>query len=95
MARCEVCGNEYYLSFEVVTAGNRHVIAASNDGSVRVWNLAEVRNPVPDVQRYVEALAAKRIRAGAAIRFRPSAEKPSVLTACVPEVPSTNSSRPR
>lgn len=25
MARCEVCGNDYYLSFEVVTAGNRHV----------------------------------------------------------------------
>ena len=25
MARCEVGGNEYYLSFEVVTAGNRHV----------------------------------------------------------------------
>ena len=25
MAQCEVCGNEYYLSFEVVTAGNRHV----------------------------------------------------------------------
>ena len=24
MARCEVCGNDYYLSFEVVTAGNRH-----------------------------------------------------------------------
>ena len=25
MAQCEVCGNNYYLSFEVVTAGNRHV----------------------------------------------------------------------
>jgi Rieske Fe-S protein len=25
MAKCEVCGNDYYLSFEVVTAGNRHV----------------------------------------------------------------------
>jgi hypothetical protein len=25
MARCEVCGNDYYLSFEVVTAGSRHV----------------------------------------------------------------------
>ena len=25
MARCEVCGNDYYLSFEVVAAGNRHV----------------------------------------------------------------------
>ncbi len=25
MARCEVCGNDYYLAFEVVTAGNRHV----------------------------------------------------------------------
>ena len=24
MARCEVCGNDYYLSFEVITAGNRH-----------------------------------------------------------------------
>jgi hypothetical protein len=24
MAQCEVCGNEYYLSFEVITAGNRH-----------------------------------------------------------------------
>jgi len=24
MAKCEVCGNEYYLSFEVVAAGNRH-----------------------------------------------------------------------
>jgi hypothetical protein len=25
MAQCEVCGNDYYLSFEVVTAGVRHV----------------------------------------------------------------------
>ena len=25
MARCEVCGNDYYLSFEVVTAGNQHI----------------------------------------------------------------------
>ena len=25
MARCEVFGNDYYLSFEVITAGNRHV----------------------------------------------------------------------
>jgi hypothetical protein len=25
MATCEVCGNDYYLSFEVITAGNRHV----------------------------------------------------------------------
>ncbi|HKX83674.1 MAG TPA: hypothetical protein VJL58_05620 [Pyrinomonadaceae bacterium] len=25
MAVCEVCGNDYYLSFEVITAGNRHV----------------------------------------------------------------------
>ena len=24
MARCEVCGNDYYLSFEVVTAGVTH-----------------------------------------------------------------------
>ena len=24
MASCEVCGNDYYLSFEVVTAGDRH-----------------------------------------------------------------------
>ena len=24
MARCDVCGNDYYLSFEVVTAGERH-----------------------------------------------------------------------
>ena len=25
MAKCEVCGNEYYLSFEVITTGNRHI----------------------------------------------------------------------
>ena len=25
MAVCEVCGNDYYLSFEVVAAGQRHV----------------------------------------------------------------------
>ena len=25
MAKCEVCGNDYYLSFEVITAGQRHV----------------------------------------------------------------------
>lgn len=25
MAQCEVCGNDYDLSFEVITAGNRHV----------------------------------------------------------------------
>ena len=25
MAKCEVCGNDYSLSFEVVAAGNRHV----------------------------------------------------------------------
>jgi hypothetical protein len=25
MAKCEVCGNDYYLSFEVVTAGVTHV----------------------------------------------------------------------
>ena len=25
MAKCEVCGNDYYLAFEVITAGNRHV----------------------------------------------------------------------
>jgi len=24
MARCENCGNDYYLSFEVVTAGKSH-----------------------------------------------------------------------
>ena len=25
MPQCEVCGNDYYLAFAVVTAGNRHV----------------------------------------------------------------------
>lgn len=25
MAQCEVCGNDYYLAFEIITAGNRHV----------------------------------------------------------------------
>src|SRR5438034_1259459 len=25
MAECEVCGNDYYLSFEVVAAGSRHI----------------------------------------------------------------------
>jgi hypothetical protein len=25
MARCEVCGNEYHRSFEVVVGSNRHV----------------------------------------------------------------------
>nr|WP_244299781.1 hypothetical protein [Rubrobacter xylanophilus] len=25
VARCEVCGNDYDLAFEVVTAGERHV----------------------------------------------------------------------
>jgi hypothetical protein len=25
MARCEVCGNDYQRSFEVVVGGNRHV----------------------------------------------------------------------
>ncbi len=25
MGMCEVCGNEYELAFEVITAGNRHV----------------------------------------------------------------------
>jgi hypothetical protein len=25
MGRCEVCGNEYYLAFEVIAAGQRHV----------------------------------------------------------------------
>lgn len=26
MARCDVCGNDYYLSFEIITtAGSRHV----------------------------------------------------------------------
>lgn len=24
MAKCEVCGNDYYMSFEIVTAGVRH-----------------------------------------------------------------------
>ena len=24
MAKCEVCGNDYHLSFEVVTSGSRH-----------------------------------------------------------------------
>ncbi|HKX26183.1 MAG TPA: hypothetical protein VJ302_00695 [Blastocatellia bacterium] len=24
MAQCEVCGNDYYLSFEVIAAGARH-----------------------------------------------------------------------
>lgn len=24
MARCEVCGNDYAMAFEVVAAGNRH-----------------------------------------------------------------------
>jgi hypothetical protein len=24
MARCEVCGNDYYLSFQVVAAGHTH-----------------------------------------------------------------------
>lgn len=24
MAKCDVCGNDYYLSFEVITAGNTH-----------------------------------------------------------------------
>ncbi|HEX8196962.1 MAG TPA: hypothetical protein VF571_12295 [Pyrinomonadaceae bacterium] len=24
MAQCEVCGNDYYLSFEVITAGESH-----------------------------------------------------------------------
>lgn len=24
MAVCEVCGNDYYLSFEVIVAGNKH-----------------------------------------------------------------------
>lgn len=24
MAKCEVCGNEYYLSFQVITAGESH-----------------------------------------------------------------------
>jgi len=25
MAQCEVCGNDYHLSFEVIAAGKRHV----------------------------------------------------------------------
>jgi hypothetical protein len=25
MAQCEVCGNNYYLAFEVITAGETHV----------------------------------------------------------------------
>ena len=25
MGSCEVCGNNYYLAFEVITAGERHV----------------------------------------------------------------------
>ena len=25
MAQCEVCGNDYYLAFEVITAGERHI----------------------------------------------------------------------
>jgi Rieske Fe-S protein len=25
MAVCEVCGNDYEMAFEVITAGNRHV----------------------------------------------------------------------
>ncbi len=25
MAVCEVCGNDYYLTFEVIAAGSRHV----------------------------------------------------------------------
>lgn len=25
MARCEVCGNDYHLAFEVLSAGERHV----------------------------------------------------------------------
>jgi hypothetical protein len=25
MAKCEVCGNEYHLAFEVLAAGERHV----------------------------------------------------------------------
>ncbi|HXG09593.1 MAG TPA: hypothetical protein VNK04_07370 [Gemmataceae bacterium] len=25
MARCEVCGNDYHLTFEVVRSGERHV----------------------------------------------------------------------
>jgi Rieske Fe-S protein len=25
MAVCEVCGNDYYLTFEVIAAGSRHI----------------------------------------------------------------------
>lgn len=25
MEKCEVCGNEYHMAFEVIAAGNRHV----------------------------------------------------------------------
>lgn len=25
MAQCEVCGNDYHMAFEVITAGYRHV----------------------------------------------------------------------
>jgi hypothetical protein len=25
MAECEVCGNDYYLAFEVITAGRKHI----------------------------------------------------------------------
>jgi hypothetical protein len=25
MAKCEVCGNDYHLSFEIITAGQTHV----------------------------------------------------------------------
>jgi len=25
MAECEVCGNDYYLAFEVIAAGRKHV----------------------------------------------------------------------
>ena len=25
MAKCEVCGNDYHLAFEVIAAGDRHV----------------------------------------------------------------------
>jgi hypothetical protein len=25
MAECEVCGNDYYMAFEVITAGRKHV----------------------------------------------------------------------
>ena len=36
MAQCEVCGNDYYLSFEVVTAGNRHVFDFSSALSINL-----------------------------------------------------------